>query len=131
VYLPHFHLEYSANLEATVDIGALCEAIRDTAASIDIFPLVGIRVRATRVDHYAIADGNAKHGFIDLSIRLREGRSETAKKDAVEKIFDCLRAFMEPVLATSSVALSAEIRDIAAEMAPKYGTIRQHLKGIE
>ena len=94
--MPHFHLEYSANLEAMIDIGALCEAIRDTAAKIDIFPLAGIRVRAIRVDHYAIADGNAKHGFIDLSIRLREGRSETAKKDAVEKIFDCLRAFMDP-----------------------------------
>ena len=129
--MPHFHLEYSTNLEAMVDIGALCEAIRDTAANIDIFPLAGVRVRATRVDHYAIADGNAKHGFIDLSIRLREGRSEAAKKDAVEKIFDCLRAFMEPVLTTSSVALSAEICDIAAEMAPKYSTIRQHLEGIE
>ena len=77
--MPHFHIEYSSNLEQVVDIGGLCEIIRATAAEIDTFPTPGIRVRATRVDYLAMADGDPKHGFIDLSIRLREGRADDVK----------------------------------------------------
>ena len=129
--MPHVHLEYSANLEPLVDMAGLCETLRKAAARIEIFPLAGIRVRATKVDYYAIADGDEKHGFIDLTIRLREGRSSAVKQKAVEEIFGSLRTFMEPVLIHASVALSAEIRDIQADMAPKYGTIRHNLRDYE
>ena len=110
-----------------MDVSALCDAIRLAAVDIEIFPMPGIRVRATRVDHYSIADGDNKHGFVDLSIRLREGRTEEAKRDAVEKIFKTLCTFMEPVLIKSSIALSAEIRDIDAGLSPKYGNIRYNM----
>lgn len=91
--MPHFHVEYSGNLEDKIDMAGLCECIRATAAGIDAFPMPGIRVRATRVDHYAIADGNPAHGFIDISIRLRAGRSDDLKQDAAERIFEAVRAF--------------------------------------
>ncbi|WP_299621351.1 5-carboxymethyl-2-hydroxymuconate isomerase [uncultured Tateyamaria sp.] len=126
--MPHFHLEYSANLDGAVDIGALCEAIRAEAASIDTFPIAGIRVRATRVDHYAIADGNPKHGFIDLSVRLRAGRSDTVKHDAITQVFAALQGFVAPAMATHSIALSAEMRDIDPDLSPKFGNIRDHLE---
>ena len=112
-------------------MSGLCETLRKAAARIEIFPLAGIRVRATKVDHYAIADGDEKHGFIDLTIRLREGRSSAEKQKAVEGIFDIMHTFMEPVLTHASVALSAEIRDIQADMAPKYGTLRHNLRDYE
>lgn len=125
--MPHFQIDYSANLETLVDIGALCEAIRAEAVQIDAFPLAGVRVRATRVDHFAIADGSAKHGFIDLSVRLREGRAQDVKEDAILRIFAVLKAFVAPVLERHSIALSAEMRDIDAKLSPKFGTIRDHL----
>lgn len=126
--MPHVQIDYSANLEALVDMGALCEALRATAAGIEAFPMPGIRVRAFRVDHYAIADGNPKHGFIDLSLRLREGRPDAVKQDAITRIFETLQAFMAPAMKTHSIALSAEMRDIDASLSPKAGTIRDHLK---
>ena len=126
--MPHFHIEYSANLEDAVDMAALCEAIRAEAAAIDTFPMAGIRVRATRVDHYAMADGDPKHGFIDLSVRLREGRTDDVKHDAIMRVFAALKDFMAPTLATRSIALSAEMRDINADLSPKFGTVRNHLK---
>lgn len=125
--MPHFHIEYSANLEEVVDMGALCEAVRRQAASIDTFPMAGIRVRATRVDHYAVADGDPKHGFVDLSIRLREGRAQDVKAEAVAQVFETMKAHLSDALATRSIALSAEIRDIDAGLSPKFGTIRDHL----
>ena len=87
ILLPHFQLEYSANLETLVDMAGLCETLRKAATRIEIFPLAGIRVRATKLDYYAIADRDEKHGFIDLTIRLREGRSSAVKQKPFEEIF--------------------------------------------
>ena len=126
--MPHFHIEYSANLESLVDMAQLCEAVRAKAATIDTFPMAGIRVRATRVDHVAIANGNPKHGFVDLSVRLREGRPHDVKRDAIRQIFAVLTDFMAPTMETFSVALSAEMRDIDADLSPKFGNIRDHLE---
>ena len=128
--MPHFHIEYSANIENVVDMAAFCEALRSTAAQISTFPMPGIRVRATRVDHYAIADGDPKHGFIDISVRLRAGRPDDVKQDAITQVFETAKAFLTPAFATHSIALSAEMRDIDANLAPKFGTIREHLKDI-
>ena len=126
--MPHFQIEYSANLEAVVDIGQLCEAIRAKAATIETFPMAGIRVRATRVDHVAMANGDVKHGFIDLSVRLREGRPDAVKRNAIDQVFTTLKDFMTPAMASHSIALSAEMRDINADLSPKFGTIRDHLE---
>ncbi len=125
--MPHVHIDYSANLDQAVDMGALCETIRATMAGIETFPMPGIRVRATRVDHYAIADGNPKHGFVDISVRLRAGRADDVKKDALVQIFDAAKAFLGPAMQTRSIALSTEMRDIDADLSPKSGTIRDHL----
>ena len=126
--MPHISIEYSANLDPVVDMGALCEALRAEAAGIPELPMPGIRVRAIRVDHYAIADGDPKHGFVDISVRLREGRAPDTKQDAIARIFECARAMLAPAMAQHSIALSAEMRDIDAALSPKTGTIRDHLE---
>ena len=105
--MPHIHIEYSSNLEDVIDIGKLCEAIRREAVGIKAFPTPGIRVRALRCDHYAIADGDPKHGFIDLSVRLREGRAPDVKADAISRVFTVLKDFAAPAMATRSISLSA------------------------
>jgi len=97
--MPHFSFEYSANLEDTVDINALC-----------------IRVRGFKAEHYSIADGNPEHAFLDLSIRLREGRPQDKKEAATLEIFEALKTFLQPALQQHSIALSMEMRDIDAKM---------------
>ena len=126
--MPHFQIEYSANIEDLVDISALCDAIRAAAAKVQTFPLAGIRVRAVRVEHFAIADGNPKHGFIDLSIRLREGRPDDVKLDAITVIFAALKEFTAEAMETRSIALSAEMRDIDNVFSAKFGNIRDRIE---
>ena len=126
--MPHFQIEYSANIEDEVDISALCDNIRTSAAKVQAFPIAGIRVRAVRVEHFAIADGNPKHGFIDLSIRLREGRPDNVKLDALNMIFSALKNFTANAMKTRSIALSAEMRDIDNVLSAKFGNIRDHMK---
>ncbi len=127
--MAHFHIDYSANLEDIIDIAALCEAIRAYAETSQTFSTAGVRVRALRVDHYAMADGNPKHGFIDLSVRLRAGRPDAVKQEAMAEIFATLKEFTAPAMAGYSIALSAEMRDIDADLAPKFGNIRDHMEG--
>ncbi|WGW03519.1 5-carboxymethyl-2-hydroxymuconate isomerase [Tropicibacter oceani] len=127
--MPHFQIDYSGNLETVVDMAAFCETIRACAARIETFPLAGIRVRAVRVDHCALADGNPAHGFIDISIRLRAGRPRDVKAEATQRIFDAAQGFLADAMQTHSIALSLEMRDIDPDLSPKTGTIRDHMKG--
>ena len=126
--MPHLMIDYSVNVETDVDIGALCDTLRDVAASIDAFPLAGVKVRAVRVDHYAIADGNPEHGFIDISVRIREGRDMETKQNAAQKIFDAANEFVADVMRRRSLSLSLELRDIDAALSPKSGSIQKYLE---
>lgn len=126
--MPHVQIDYSANIEDVADIGRLCEVIRAEAATIAAFPMAGLRVRAIRVDHFAIADGNPKHGFVDISVRLREGRPDDVKQDAITRIFETAKTYLGEAMQGHSIALSAEMRDIDAALSPKFGTIRDHLE---
>jgi 5-carboxymethyl-2-hydroxymuconate isomerase len=49
--MPHFTIEYSANLDARVDMGKVVEVVRKAAVETGIFPIGGIRVRAIRCEH--------------------------------------------------------------------------------
>lgn len=126
--MPHLTVDYSPNIEDRVDIAALCNVLRLAAISTGALPLPGVRVRAIRADYVSIADGDPKHGYIDISLRLRGGRDLATRKAATNDIFAAAKAFLAPAMAQHSIALSMEMRDIDPELSPKYGTIRDHLK---
>ena len=94
--MPHFTLEYSANLDARVDMAEVVEVVRKAAVETGIFPLGGIRVRAIRCEHYAIADGNTHFGFLAMVLRLGEGRDLATRKKAGEHIFKTLSDLSRP-----------------------------------
>ncbi len=125
--MPHIQIDYSPNLEARLDIAALCRALRDTATETGVFPFAGIRVRATACSHVVIADGNPEHAFLDISVRLRGGRRLEVRKAAAAQIFAAAEAFCAGVMESSSFMLSLEMRDIDPELSPKASSIRNYL----
>ena len=125
--MPHFHIDYSPNLEARLDIAGLCRVIRDAAVQTGVFPLAGIRIRATACTHVVMADGNPDHAFLDLSVRLRGGRSLEARRAATQTIFAAIESYCDQVMRTSSLMLSMEMRDIDPDLSPKSSSIRDHL----
>jgi 5-carboxymethyl-2-hydroxymuconate isomerase len=126
--MPHIQIDYSPNLEARLDIAALCRALRDAAVETGVLPLAGIRVRATACTHVVIADGNPDHAFLDISLRLRAGRSAEDKIRATAHIFAAAETFCAGALATSSLMLSFEMRDIDPDLSPKTSSIRRYLE---
>ncbi len=126
--MPHFTLEYSANLDARVDMGEVVKVVRKAAVDTGIFPVGGIRVRAIRCEHYAIADGNPSCGFLAMLLRLGEGRDLATRKKAGEQIFAALSDFLDPVFAATSFALSFDIQINDMEMSWKRNNIHEALK---
>lgn len=126
--MPHFTIEYSANLDERVDMAAVVELVRKAAVETGIFPIGGIRVRAIRCEHYAIADGNEQHGFLAMLLRLGEGRDLAARKKAGEYIFRALSAHLDPVFANSKFALSFDMQISDKETSWKRNNIHDALK---
>jgi 5-carboxymethyl-2-hydroxymuconate isomerase len=126
--MPHFTIEYSANLDAQIDMGKVVELVRKAAVETGIFPLGGIRVRAIKCEHYAIADGQKNFGFLDMVLRLGEGRDLATRKQAGEHIFKALSAHLDPVFANSKFALSFDMQINDKETSWKRNNIHEALK---
>jgi 5-carboxymethyl-2-hydroxymuconate isomerase len=126
--MPHFTIEYSANLDDRVDMGKVVEIVRKAAVETGIFPLGGIRVRAIRCEHFAIADGGPQHGFLDMVLRLGEGRDLATRKKAGEHIFRALSDHLDPVFAASQFALSFDMQINDKETTWKRNNIHDALK---
>jgi 5-carboxymethyl-2-hydroxymuconate isomerase len=126
--MPHFTIEYSANLDAQVDMGKVVELVRKAAVETGIFPLGGIRVRAVKCEHYAIADGQKTLGFLDMVLRLGEGRDLATRKQAGEHIFKALSAYLDPIFANSKFALSFDMQINDKETSWKRNNIHEALK---
>src|SRR3981081_2768907 len=126
--MPHFTLEYSANLDQRVDMGAIVEVVRKAAVETGIFPLGGIRVRAIRCEHTAIADGRPHFGFLDMVLRLGESRGLATRKKAGAHLVRVLSSYLDPVFAESKFALSFDMQVNDKETSWKRNNIHEALK---
>ena len=126
--MPHFTMEYSSNLDGSVDFAGLCEAVHATIMQSGLFELGAVRVRAIRSEAYAVADLLPENGFIDMSFRVGKGRSQEEKQRTGEAIFATVTAFLAPLFATPHFALTLEIREIDAELSWKKNAIHPRLR---
>ena len=126
--MPHFTIEYSANLEKRVDMAAVVELVRKAAVETGIFPLGGIRVRAVKCEHYAIADARQDYGFLDMVLRIGEGRDLPTRQKAGEHVFQALSKHLDPVFAASKFALSFDMQINDKDTSWKRNNIHEALK---
>lgn len=126
--MPHLVVDYSGNVEGWLDMAAFCNCLRLAAIETGALPMPGVRVRAFRASHVSIADGGDHHGYIHITLRLRQGRDFDTRKAAIETLYDAARGFLADAMAERSIALSLELVELDADLSPKTGTIRNHLK---
>jgi 5-carboxymethyl-2-hydroxymuconate isomerase len=129
--MPHFSIEYSANLDGFVMMGSVCEVVRKAASETGMFPIGGIRVRAIRCEHYAIADGKPDAAFLAMLLRLGEGRDLAARQKAGEYVFKALSDYLDPVFASSKFALSFDMQINDAATSWKRNNIHDALKSTK
>ncbi len=122
-------IEYSANLDAGVDMAGLCTLVSRTILETGLFEPGAVRVRAFRAEAYAIADLLPENGFIDMNFRIGKGRSAEEKKRTGEAIFAAVSEYLAALFTTPHFALSLEIREIDAELSWKKNAIHPRLRG--
>ena len=126
--MPHFTIEYSANLDSQLDMKLVCEVVRKAAVETGIFPLGGIRVRAISCEHYAIADARQDYGFLDMVLRIGEGRDLKTRQQAGEHVFQALSRHLDPVFAARKIALSFDMQINDKDTSWKRNNIHDALK---
>ena len=126
--MAHLSFEYSANLEADLDLKAYCDHLRDAMRDSGVFPLGGIRVRGTRVDVGTVASGEDAIGFIDMTLRMGMGRDEDARASVTEAVYAAAEAWLKPQIGNRPFALSLEVMEIEARFSEKrFNTIHKFL----
>ena len=125
--MPHMTIEYSANVENIVDMQKLCELFREAMLETKLFPRAGIRVRAIKCEAYAIADGSGGNYFIDILIRIGQGREVLLRKQALTSIFEKAKVFLEPQIKAHPLSISIEMREIDSEFSLKRNGIRDKI----
>ena len=126
--MPHLIVEYSANLDALVDIDRLLADLHYAAASTGVFPLGGIRTRVARRDHYRIADGHADNAFVHVTARIRHGRPLELRRQAGTALFDALCTHLASVYETTPLGLSLEIQEIDPDTSFKQNNLHEHVE---
>jgi 5-carboxymethyl-2-hydroxymuconate isomerase len=127
--MAHLSFEYSANLEADLDMQTFCSHLRDAMVESGVFPLGGIRVRGTRVDVATIASGEDEIGFIDMTLRMGMGRGEDVRVAVTDAIYDAAETWLEPQIADRPFALSLEVMEIESRFSERrFNTIHDFLK---
>lgn len=126
--MPHFTLDYSANLDGKVDFDALCRVVYAEILKTGLFETGAVRVRAIRSDAYAIADLLPENAFIDMSFRVGEGRSGEDKRRTGEAIFKAVIEHLNALFQTPHFALSLEIREIDPALSWKKNAIHPRLR---
>jgi 5-carboxymethyl-2-hydroxymuconate isomerase len=126
--MPHFHIEYSANLKGRLDMAAFCKAMHGAVMATGQFELGAVRVRAVSAEDYAVADMLPENAFIDMVFRVGEGRTKEDLKRAGDAIFSAAREQLQALLSTPHFALSFSIAEIDGALSWKDNAMHARLR---
>ena len=128
--MPHFIVEYTANLEADGDLPGLLQKIHHAMIAQDgVFPIGGIRSRAIRLDTYRMADGAADYAFVHATLKIGAGRDEATKKRAGDALFEVMKAHFAALYEKRYLALSMEVAEFSEAATWKHNNVHARFKG--
>ena len=128
--MPHLTVQYSQNLDHDVDMGEFCSVMSAAMQETGVFPLAGIRVRAHPMPQYSVADGHSKNAFVDMVLRMGEGRSDATKSEVGAILMARAEAVFAPLLVEPYFALSLEIVTISKPFSWKTNSINTRINEL-
>ncbi|NNF53275.1 MAG: hypothetical protein HKN03_02425 [Acidimicrobiales bacterium] len=129
--MPHITIEHSANLNAECDVQALVDAVHAAALAHELPPVAGLRTRAQSREHYRIADGDPRYGFVAITARIGPGRDAATKDTFLARLLDTTEDFLAVNAPNLIVALSGEVQEIDHPHRVNRNQIRAHLETKE
>lgn len=110
--MPHIIVEYSANLEDTLDVPGLIDDVHRCAIDSKVADVAAIRTRAERRDNARVGDGNPANAFVHVTARLRIGRSEQQRTALAEALLAVIDKRMTRAFEKHPTAITVEIEEI-------------------
>jgi 5-carboxymethyl-2-hydroxymuconate isomerase len=127
--MPHFIVEYTANLEQEGDLPSLLKKVNDILIAQDgVFPIGGIRSRAIRLEHYRMADGQADYAFVHAQLKIGAGRDEATRQRVGDALFDMMKAHFAALYEKRYLALSMEIAEFSEAGTWKHNNVHARFK---
>ncbi len=126
--MPHFILEYSANIKDDLDLDGLFKALHETALGTGVFPLGGIRFRAVSCDDYLIADADPQNAFVHLTAKIGRRREPDVRQVVAEKIFNSLVEYLDTLYRERPLAISFELTELTMGLSFRKNNIHEKIK---
>jgi 5-carboxymethyl-2-hydroxymuconate isomerase len=108
--MPHFHLEYSANLP-NLDPAAVLGAVNHALAATGHFTEADIKSRAMKIDAFQVGTAAHARGFVAGKLALLSGRPAEVKAMLSAAALDAIQTVLAPVPGVQ-LQVSVEIVDI-------------------
>ncbi len=117
--MPHLSFEYSRGLGELTDLDAFAATCRDALVATGACPVGGIRVRGFRADFQAIADSAGSYHFLDMVLRLGQGRTAEIREIIADALYAAAEAALRPELGDIPFILSLEVQEIEKSFSRK------------
>jgi 5-carboxymethyl-2-hydroxymuconate isomerase len=122
--MPHIIVEYSANLDDSIDVPALLGALHQAMIESGQAPLEGIRTRAERREHFCVADRNPDNAFVHIIVRMREGRPKEAYQKVADMLMAAAETSLDATLKKHPMQLALEMHEIT-QLTLRRDTLRK------
>jgi 5-carboxymethyl-2-hydroxymuconate isomerase len=129
--MPHFTIEYTANLDREFDLREMVDAVHRTAVESGLFKVGGIRVRTLRHEIYKVADGNPENAFLHVRVNILEGRSVESREALGNRLIEAADQVLAMAQKRRGLALSVEISEIVHNMSFKKNSLHAQLAAKE
>jgi len=132
--MPHVVIQYTANLEASARMGALCTTLAEAIGAqrdergARVFPLGGTRVLAYPAPHFAVADGAPDRAFVYLNARIAPGRAPALVAATGEAMIAVVRRHFETIFASRPIGITLQIDEGAPAFDAKYSNLHPMFK---
>ncbi len=108
--MPHFIVEYTANLKPEAEIPELLRKANQVLLSQGgIFKPGAVRSRAIELNDYCIADNAADYAFVHSTLKIGAGRSAQEKAQVCGALFEMIKSHFADLYARRYLALSLEL----------------------
>lgn len=123
--MPHIIIDYSANLDADLEIRDLARVVHGRALATGVFPIGGTRTRIARREIYIVGDGDPENRYIHVQARIGVGRAPEVRQKVAEEIFAVVKDFTAEIFATKPLGLTLEIVEIDPVGALRHNNLHE------
>ncbi len=113
--MPHLTLEISSNIIERPPPSELLTKLQQVLSDPGPFQIVDMKSRMVVHENYVVADGSEDKAFIHLQVAILSGRAAEVKKQASQRLLQCLKDSFASSLQQLNCSVTVEIRELDKE----------------